>query len=95
MNDAVGGELRRFGQRHQITRQLAAAAVVGAANRLAQGRFVAQSFRAGALTVRVTTQVQRRLVEADQVTILAALNGALNQSIVERLRFSIRRLEQP
>ena len=89
MTDAIGAELGRFADRHNLGRQLRAAQIVAAANQLADGRFVAQSFRSGALTVRVPTQVMRRLVEADHIKILAAINQTLGRHVVERLRFVV------
>lgn len=89
MPDLLPAEYRRFADRHNLGRQLGAAAVVAAANALGDPRFQALSFRSGRLTLGVGSAVLRRLVERDEATIVAAINARYPEPVVKRLAFRI------
>ena len=88
----LGSELGRWQRRHQISRPLAAAAIVARANEFARGRFTARSYRSGTLWVDVDTPAARAAVQGEIPALLATLNQGLAQPLVREVKFRLTRL---
>lgn len=87
----LGSELGRWQRRHQITKPLHAAAIVARANEVAEGRFVARSYRAGTLYVEVATPAARSALQSVLPAILAACNAGTASPVVREVKFRLAR----
>lgn len=90
MSDSLRSDLERFAARHGLSRQLHASAVVQAANQVAQGRYVAQSFRAGTLRLVVRTQAERYRLHGQRSIIGTEVNQVLKQPLVLEVQILVR-----
>ncbi len=87
--EPLSHELNSFAARHGLTDRLTATAVVEAANRLAEGRFVATSVHHGRLIVTVPDAEARHLAQPTIPAFIAALNEALGQRRIYGVTFRL------
>ncbi len=87
--DPLSFGMNSFAARHGFADRMTATAIVTMANELAQGRFVALSFRNGQLTVSVADSEARYLVHAEIPQLIEAMNTRLGQRRVFSIHFRL------
>lgn len=81
----LSSDLLRFTTRHNLSAQLSAARIVGVANQVAAGRYIAISFRQGRLAVTVPTHSARYRIQTKLAGIIQQINTELGSGLIQKI----------